>query len=158
MAQGQEGISQENINALGLDLGGAALPGVTGLGFAARIAGKADDLGKLVNKLSKVSDGLKLGESFGKLGTVVENIPGKITAIDKHALLRMNQRNIDYDLMDRVVSNPLVKLEQAGGRTLYLTREAGVVLDKTGKAITTYGKADFQPHVSNILNKIKKLK
>ena len=43
-------ISQGNLNALGLDVAGAALPGVTGLGFAARVAGKGDDVSKGIKR------------------------------------------------------------------------------------------------------------
>lgn len=103
-----------------------------------------------------IAKGLKLGQDFGKLGKVTENIAGKINSFDDHALIRMGERNVSQSLMDTVVSNPLVTMKQAGDRTLYLTREAAVVLDKTGKAITTYTKNEFKPHVLRVLNLIKK--
>jgi len=102
-----------------------------------------------------VAKGLSIGDKFGKLGTVVENIGGKINSFDPHALMRMSQRGVDVGLMEKVVSNPLVTLSQVGDRTLYLTREAAVVLDNTGRVITTYTKNEFKPHVLNVLKSIK---
>ena len=105
--------------------------------------------------IGKVAGGLKLGQSFGKLGRVAENVAGKMSSLDQHALARMEKRGVTVDLMKKVVSNPLVTLKQAGERTLYLTREAAVVLDKTGRAITTYTKNEFKPHILNVFKSIK---
>jgi hypothetical protein len=127
--------------------------GSLGLNFV----GGEGAVGKGITKAApKVANGLSLGQSFGKLGVVVENTAGKIKTFDPHAIFRMVQRGVSRDLMESVVANPLAVLKQAGDNMLYLTREAGVVLDSAGKAITTYTKNEFKPHVLSVLNSIIK--
>jgi hypothetical protein len=111
--------------------------------------------------VAKVAPGLQLGQGFGKLGTVIENAPGKITGVftrsngDEHALGRILNRGASIDDIASTVYNPLVRLQQAGDNTLYLSRQAVVVLNKTGQIVTTYGAKEFGSAVKNVLSNIK---
>ena len=49
------------------------------------------------------------------------------------------------------LKNPLVVLQQANGRFLYLSQKAGVVINQNGKLITTYGAGNFDANILNVL-------
>ena len=101
-----------------------------------------------------VAKGLKIGETFGKLGTVVENGGQKIIDYGFHGAKRMAERGLTKTVMQTTTNNPLVQLVQDGGRKhLYLTEKAGVVLDKVGKVITTYSQKYFDREVQSIISK-----
>lgn len=146
--------------SLGLDIGGALIPGVTGLGHLDDISRGIRAIDQSVDS-TKVAKGLKLGESFGKFGTVVETTPGELKSFTNiftkdpyHGLNQAITREISPHLINDTVKNPLVKLKQ-GNNSVYLTKQAAVVLDKSGGLITTYKQNEFKSHVSNILKKIK---
>ena len=116
---------------------------------------------KSVTGVNKVANGLKLGQDFGKIGKVVETIPGELKSFTNivtkdpyHGLDQAISRVVSPQLIKDTIKNPLVKLQQ-GSNSVYLSNKAGVILDKLGGLITTYRQADFKPHVTNILNKIK---
>ena len=111
----------------------------------------------------KVAQGLTLGEDFGKLGKVVENTAGEIRGFFRayakdpyHGLDQAISRGVTPTMLLDTVKNPLVTLKQASGNILRLTEKAGVVLNKTGQVVTTYARAQFLPHVVDVLSKIKK--
>lgn len=95
-----------------------------------------------------------IGMDFGKLGTVVENVPGEITGIRGHALDRMKEKNVSVELMNKIVSSAEITLKQTGDVTLYLTKEGAVVLNNIGEVVTTYSKDYFKPHIKDILKQI----
>jgi RHS repeat-associated protein len=111
------------------------------------------------DKIQKATNGLNIGQSFGKLGNVIENQSGKIMGFNRngnfHGLDQAITRGVSPQMILETTKNPLVTLEQSGGNILYLTRQAAVVLNQAGKVVTTYGKDLFQPHIFDILNKIK---
>ena len=82
-------------------------------------------------------------------------IGGKISGYTSHGLDQKITRGVASKTIMDTVTNPLIIVQQAGGKLLYLTSEAAVVLSKTGQVITTYGKNDFLPHITNLLNQIK---
>jgi RHS repeat-associated protein len=136
-------------NASGLE------KGVTISGFAVGLMAPGGGYGSAGRSI--------VGQSFGKVGTVIENSAGKITGfyrsyakVPYHGLDQTINRGVNPKLLLETVSNPLVTLEQAGGNVLRLTNEAGVVLDKAGKVVTSYTKNEFLPHIRNILNKANK--
>jgi hypothetical protein len=110
-----------------------------------------------VLKIPSVAKGLYIGQDFGKLGKVIENAPGVIKSFGDHAIERISERGLSIEILERTVKDPLVRLSQGGGRNiLYLTREAGVVLnDITGKLVTVYSKNEFKQHILDVLNYIK---
>lgn len=118
-------------------------------------------LGMVALDASTGGEGKFIGQSFGKLGTVVKNIPGKITGIftrangEEHALMRILTRSASIEDIAGTVNTPLITLRQAGGNILYLSRQAGVVLNKAGEIVTVYGKREFNSIISNLLKNIK---
>src|SRR3989344_6475201 len=54
---------KEHFAALGLDTAGALIPGVTGLGMMARVAGKADNIGDAARAVENVVDTVKIDPS-----------------------------------------------------------------------------------------------
>jgi RHS repeat-associated protein len=105
--------------------------------------------------------GVSVGDTFGKLGTVIESQPGKITGIftrvggDEHALMRILTRSASIEDIASTVLNPSVVLKQAGNNILYLSEQAGVVLNKVGQIVTVYGAKEFKPNILNILSKVE---
>lgn len=104
-------------------------------------------------------NGLKLGQSFGRYGQVIENIPGKIETLSDHAAARFFQRpGLSMDTIAHTVFNPLVRFAQPDGKTIgYLSDDAYVVLDKvTNKVVTWFSKDEFEHPIKNILNQAKR--
>lgn len=121
-------------------------------------------LGLIGNSAAQSKEQLiKVGTSFGKLGTVIENASGKISGFTSkftknpfHGLDQAITRGVSPQTLLDTVNNPLVRLQQSSGNILYLTKNALVVLDKAGQLVTTYGSQFFQPQILDILNQIKK--
>jgi hypothetical protein len=63
----------------------------------------------------------------------------------------MISRGVTEELLKRVVSNPTVVLAQSGGKTLFLTKEGVVVLDKSGLVVTAYTRKEFEKKILDIL-------
>jgi RHS repeat-associated protein len=108
------------------------------------------------------STGIKAGDSFGELGTVVESKAGKITGFIRegskrpfHGLDQAITRGVTTDVLKETVANPSVVLKQAGGNILYLTKQAAVVLNEAGKVVTTYAANLFKSNIKNIIKLIK---
>lgn len=68
-----------------------------------------------------------------------------------HALDRAIERGVTPQAILDTIRNPTVVLPQGGGRTLFLTREAAVVLDSQGQAVTIWGAANHTPKTLELL-------
>jgi RHS repeat-associated protein len=92
-----------------------------------------------------------VGQSFGKVGTAVEDPGLSITGFTDHGFMRANTRGLSWDTMADTVADPTVVLQQSGGAYLFLTDDAGVALSSDGMIITTYS-PPFYPHIQAILD------
>jgi hypothetical protein len=98
-----------------------------------------------------------VGRSFGRLGTVIEN-PGitirgfRGSVTPGHAINQIVARGLSPGVVRATVANPTVVLEQAGGRLLYLTDQAAVVMTREGQVVTAWGQRDFLPSVLEVLS------
>ncbi len=100
-----------------------------------------------------------IGTIYSKLGTVTKNPNIIIKDYDPHALLRMSERGIKKEFVEKIIANPLVVLEQAGGKKfLYLSPSGVVVIDSTGEVITTYKEINFDPDILQILKDVGVIK
>ncbi|MFA6252861.1 MAG: LamG-like jellyroll fold domain-containing protein [Patescibacteria group bacterium] len=114
--------------------------------------------GSIAEKSSgKIASSL-VGKSFGKLGTVVANESGTITSLTReevakpfHGLDQAITKGVSPKTMLDTLKNPLITFKQSGDNLLYLSREAGVVLDKAGRLVTTYSKEYFKDHIKNVI-------
>ncbi len=97
--------------------------------------------------------GLQIGESFGKLGTVVQNISVRANGFTQHGLEQAKLREVSSKMISETTRNPLAVLQQSGNTRLFLSEKAVVVLNKAGQVVTTYGSNLFKPEVRAILNK-----
>ena len=118
------------------------------------LATRMNIAGLLVGGPKSVGKGI-VGTSFGKLGTAVDNSPGKITGFTSHGLNQTISRGVSPSALINTTKNPTVVLQQAGGNRLYLTDQAAVVLNKKGQVVTTYTSKEFKPHVQDVLTKAK---
>jgi hypothetical protein len=90
------------------------------------------------------------------LGRIVENPEIKVTAYSIHGLLRKVVRGVSSKEILNVLKNPGIVFSQASGkRFLFLTKEAAVVIDDSGRIITTYGKAQFRGVINDIVKALK---
>ncbi|MFR9166168.1 MAG: hypothetical protein ACLVKO_08145 [Dysgonomonas sp.] len=92
---------------------------------------------------------------LGKLGTLVKNPGIKISSFSKHALNQVITRGVSTSIIQKTIGNPVAVLKQSNGTYLYLTNEAGVVLNSSGKVITTYPASMFDVEVTSFLKMIK---
>ncbi len=96
-----------------------------------------------------------VGQSFGKLGKVVENNAAKIAGFTEHGLNQVVNRGVTPNLLLETTRSATITLKQAGGNMLYLTNRAGVVLNKAGQVVTSYTSKDFKPYILNVLKQTK---
>lgn len=92
-----------------------------------------------------------VGQSFGKLGTVVENPGQTISGFTSHGFEAADVRGLTWHLMRNTVRTPTAVLQQSAGQYLYLTEKAGVVLNPAGQIMTTYPASTFGPGVKAVL-------
>jgi RHS repeat-associated protein len=93
-----------------------------------------------------------LGQSFGKLGTVVRD-PGIRTITDYgiHGALGA-ARGLSQESLLYTLSSPSVVLQQSAGQFLYLSSEGGVVVSPGGYLITAYPSSLFNLSAIRILS------
>jgi len=143
-----------NYVALGGDVVGAALPGLTGVGLgiklvehgaeAAKVAEKAGDTGKAAqNVVKQITDN---AANIGKNSANQNNgnkIAGKITGYTKHgidqAISRDNGKGVATSAILNAVRHPQSVVKQTQGTIKYIGKQTTVVLNKIGKVVTTWG-------------------
>jgi hypothetical protein len=100
-----------------------------------------------------------VGASYGRTGIVVQNpglsIQGFGGSVKPgHAIHQIVSRGVTPNQLLNTIRNPVVVLEQAGGRYLYLTDEAAVVMRGDGQVVTAWTKSEFLPHIQAILQDV----
>ncbi|MCW2317658.1 hypothetical protein M2322_003222 [Rhodoblastus acidophilus] len=123
------------------------------LGGEALLAPAASAIGPVADVVGD-SAGL-LGENFGKLGTVVGKPELEITGFTTHGINQAITRGVMPQNILVTVNKPLIVLRQSAGQYLYLSNEAGVVLNPAGRVMTTYPASKFGPKVTGILRAIR---
>ncbi|OGZ45221.1 MAG: hypothetical protein A3C84_02720 [Candidatus Ryanbacteria bacterium RIFCSPHIGHO2_02_FULL_48_12] len=100
-----------------------------------------------------------IGQNYGSLGTVIQNAPGVIRGFNHdgtyHGLDQIISRGVSPQALLNTVRDPLVSFSSRFDRVGYLSREAHVVLDKTGQVVTAWTNNQFGSTITNILNNIK---
>lgn len=108
-------------------------------------------------ELQLASKAVNLGKTYKNLGTVVANSPiNKITGISQqnagHFIERVIERGISPQTILDTLRNPTVITSQwKGERFAYITQEAVIIVDKTGKLVTGWLKEDFTDAVRQVL-------
>ena len=95
-----------------------------------------------------------VGQDFGKLGVGIEKPELGINLLSNHAVRRTEERSLSSSDLEDTVANPLMVLRQSSGNFFYLSDSAAVVLDRSGKVVTTYSSADFDENVRAIIKHI----
>jgi RHS repeat-associated protein len=94
----------------------------------------------------------KIGTSYGKFGTVVENPNIEITEFSGHAINQAITRGVNPSAIQDTLNNPVAVLSQRGGGAFaYVSERAVVVVSKAGEVITVWGKETFSPVVKQII-------
>jgi RHS repeat-associated protein len=120
--------------------------------FGKMITGTPPDVG-----VGKVGNVVKVGNTIGKLGTIVENPSIKLTGYTAYSLMRKIVRGVSSKAILNTIRNPKIVFSQgaSGGRFLFLSEDAAVVLNSSGKVITTYSKDHFDHVIKAVLESIK---
>jgi hypothetical protein len=107
--------------------------------------------GAVVNQSIK-KGGIEIGKSFGKLGVTVSKPTISISNMSAHAVNQAITRGVSTDIIRNTVSNPSVVLQQTNGTYLFLTKEAAVVINSSGRLVTTYPSSMFDIAIKEIIN------
>lgn len=93
-----------------------------------------------------------IGRLFARGGGLpIKGFHGSKGADPYHALHRAIQRGVSPRAILETVKNPSVVVQQGGGRTLFLTPSAAVVLDSSGQAVTVWGAVQHTPKTLELL-------
>ena len=126
---------------------GAVAGGIlAGLGYGLTKAVQA------VKAASAAKKTFKYGDKVGELGTYVKNPKIKVnwSQTTQHATQRMAERNMSQSAVNSIVKNGYA-FSQGGGKYMFLTKNGVAVVTDTGKLITTYGKAQFDDVIIQLL-------
>ena len=96
------------------------------------------------------------GDDFGKMGVYVEKPDIKIdwNQYAEHGMERMNQRGLSHEFVESIIQNGKVLSQNSGSKFAYVTKEGVVILSKEGKLITTWGSAQFDDSMLEIISKL----
>jgi RHS repeat-associated protein len=128
--------------------------------FGSKVSGAADEtpgIQRAGSGFGAARGANLVGQSFGRVGTVVEN-PGiaiqglRGSSVPAHAIDQIINRGVSPALLRSVVDNPTVVLQQQGGRFLYLTNRGAVVITRDGQVVTAWTQREFFPHIRKILD------
>jgi RHS repeat-associated protein len=97
----------------------------------------------------------RMGTVYGSLGTVVANPNIQASGFTPYSQYRADTRDVTLEMINSTVSNPVVVLQQSSGRYLFLSNQAAVVLSPSGRIVTTYSSAQFDPDIMAVLSDIK---
>ena len=95
-----------------------------------------------------------VGQSFGKLGTVVESPSQAITGFTEHGFIQADVRGLTWDIMQGAVKQSSVVLQQSAGQYLYVSPNAAVVPNPAGQIMTTYPASMFGPDTQALLRAV----
>lgn len=99
-----------------------------------------------------------VGQTFGKLGTVVEESGLSITGFSGHALDQAISRGVAPAAMLDAVKNPLAVLQQGSGNYLQIREQAAVVLNSAGRVVTTYPARLYDSTIQSIVSAARALR
>ena len=126
---------------------GAVAGGIlAGLGYGLTKAVQA------VKAASAAKKTFKYGDKVGEFGTYVKNpkIIVNWSQTTQHATQRMAERNMSKSAVNSIVKNGYA-FSQGGGKYMLLSKKGVAVVTNTGKLITTYGKAQFDDVIIQLL-------
>ena len=72
----------------------------------------------------------------------------------EHGMERMNQRGLSHEFVESIIQNGKVLSQNSGSKFAYVTKEGVVILSKEGKLITTWGSAQFDDSMLEIISKL----
>lgn len=95
----------------------------------------------------------KLGDSFGKMGSYVNNPGIKVDWLQyaEHGYERIAKRGMSKEQVDTIVKNGKVLLQNGGDKFAFITKEGVVVVSKEGKLITAWADSYFDDAMKNII-------
>ncbi len=92
-----------------------------------------------------IGSGVKIGDSFGKAGTLVKNLGTKIdwSKVSTHALERMNERGVTKKMAESWVENGKALSQNNGSKHLFFSKEGAAVVANDGTLVTVIPKSKY---------------
>ncbi len=118
----------------------------------------ATAVGAVGSSIVTEDSSIPIGTSFGKLGTVSKLNPISIKDIGgftRHGINQIAGRGVKPEFIKQTLETPLLNLAQQGGKTLYLSQKAVIVLTRAKEIVTAYTYKEFNETIKSILNLIK---
>ena len=104
--------------------------------------------------LTEVNEGTaKLGDSFGKMGSYVNNPGIKVDWFQyaEHGYERIAKRGMSKEQVNTIVKNGKALSQNGGDKFAFITKEGVVVVSKEGKLITAWADSYFDDAMKNII-------
>ncbi|MDP4097660.1 WXG100 family type VII secretion target [Paenibacillus sp. P96] len=105
-----------------------------------------EDQDRLRGKISEgTSSVAKIGDSFGKAGTLVENPGTKIewSKVSTHGIERMNERGVTKEMAEFWVENGKALSQNNGSKHLFFSEEGAAVVANDGTLVTVIPKSKY---------------
>ncbi|MBU1721925.1 hypothetical protein KKG38_04030, partial [Patescibacteria group bacterium] len=104
-------------------------------------------------------DKINVGDSFGRLGTVINNASGHITGFNHngtyHGIDQIISRGVSPEVILKTVQSPTLRFSARFGRIGYLSKDAYIVLDSSGQVVTAIAQSNFYGTLLQVSNMIK---
>lgn len=150
-----------HVGALGLDVAGAFIPGVTGLGMVARVGGKVDDVVDASKVISRTDAEWKAAaETISKDHSYSKHVLGNNNPYGKEygSLFQNQEQHVEY-LTDVMKNSPDRFI--TGGRNLYWDDRLGtMIIEKSNKPtsfVSQTGKSYFLQEVQKLQRQVNRL-
>ena len=87
----------------------------------------------------------KIGDDFGKAGTLVENPGTKIdwSKVSTHGEQRMNERGVTREMAESWIENGKALSQNNGSKHLFFSEEGAAVVATDGTLVTTIPKSKY---------------
>ena len=141
---------------------GATIGVGSGLAYSAPyLLSQAPALINLFNNSDKtqLNSNSLIGQQFAHLGEVIENQSLKLkdlAGFTRHGLNQIINRGIKPEIIKDTLANPLLTFKESGERTVFLSKNAFIVLNKGLEVITAVDKNNFYKPVQDLINLITK--
>lgn len=132
-------VDKSEFTALGLDFGGAILPGVTGLGLMGRVVAKGDDVADAAKSIQKTIKGIDLAQSAAAI-KAGDSIAG--LTVTKHAAEKFAERGMKVEQVDTAITRGIKYLDTETDNVLHIVGERGkggytMVTDRAQKVLVS---------------------
>ena len=117
---------------------------------------EAKPSGVEADKSDIINNKASYGEDFGKIGVYVEKPELNVdwNQYAEHGNARIAERGLTQESVEKIIQEGKVLSQNKGEKFVFVSKEGVVVVSKTGKLITGYGKDRFDGNLMMILERL----